>query len=217
VGIKIRPAVHAKEATGLPKRSTKAVQALSSGTFVQHEDDCRSAVRGQRHHQLVNRLRILLVFVAAALVTGGLLVATAQTQTAVQSSPTSATRVDLAAGLPSFAHGYRLSLTRAVIPPGGAFPPHRHPGMQVSYVESGTLQFKVFRGAVNVYRGDANGTQKLVRTIRAGRTGLISRGQWIVENQFLWHQGANVGRNTVVILLATLLGADKPPAIPVTP
>jgi hypothetical protein len=163
----------------------------------------------------MNRSRILLTFVAAALATCGVLVATAQT--APRSPSPSATRVDLAAGMPSFARGYRLSLTRAVIPPGSAFPPHRHPGMQVSYIESGTLRFKVFRGAVRVYKGNADGSQKLVRTIRAGHTGSISRGQWIVENQFLWHQGANVGRRTVVIVLATLLRAGKPPAIPVTP
>ncbi|MDT5369877.1 MAG: hypothetical protein QOC62_4308, partial [Mycobacterium sp.] len=102
-------------------------------------------------------------------------------------------------------------------PPGGAFAPHRHPGMQVSYIERGTLQFKVFRGAVRVYRGVADGSQKLVRTIRAGHAGSVSHGQWIVENQFLWHQGANVGHTNVVIILATLLRADKPPAIPVMP
>jgi mannose-6-phosphate isomerase-like protein (cupin superfamily) len=159
---------------------------------------------------------ILLTSVAAVLATCGVFVATGQTA-ATPPSPPKATRVDLAAGMPSFARGYRLSLTRAVIPPGGAFPPHRHPGMQVSYIESGTLQFKVFRGAVRVYRGQADGSRKLVRTIRAGHTGSISRGQWIVENQFLWHQGANVGRRRVVILLATLLRADKPPAIQVKP
>jgi mannose-6-phosphate isomerase-like protein (cupin superfamily) len=163
----------------------------------------------------VNRSRILLTVLAAVLATCGILVATAQT--APRSSSAKATRVDLAAGMPSFARGYRLSLTRAVIPPGAAFAPHRHPGMQTSYIESGTLQFKVFRGAVRVYRGFADGAQKLVRTIRAGQTGLVSHGQWIVENQFLWHQGANVGRKPVVILLATLLRADKPPAIPVKP
>jgi hypothetical protein len=152
---------------------------------------------------------VAVLAVSAVLVTGA--------QTATKSSAPKPTRVDLAAGMPSFARGYRLSLTRAVIPPGGAFPPHRHPGMQASYIESGTLQFKVFRGSVRVYSGVADGSQRLVRTIRAGHTGFISRGQWIVENQFLWHQGANVGGKTVVILLATLLKADEPPAIPVSP
>jgi hypothetical protein len=163
----------------------------------------------------MKRSSTLSTVTVAALAACGALVVTVSA--APGSAPPKATRVDLASGMPSFARGYRLSLTRAVIPAGAAFPPHRHPGMQVSYIESGTLQFKVFRGAVKVYRGDANGSQRLVRTIRAGHTGLISRGQWIVENQFLWHQGANVGRTPVVILLSTLLRADKPPAIPVIP
>lgn len=144
-------------------------------------------------------------------------VAVATAETTAHSSAAKPTRVDLATGMPSFARGYRLSLTRAVIPPGGAFPPHRHPGMQVSYIASGTLQFQVYRGAVKVYRGIANGSQQLVRIIRAGHSGLISRGEWIVENQRLWHRGVNAGHGPVVILLAALLRADKPPAIPVTP
>jgi mannose-6-phosphate isomerase-like protein (cupin superfamily) len=162
----------------------------------------------------MNWLRVRLALIAVGLFACGVAVATAH-NTAHSSTP-KATRVDLAAGMPSFAPGYRLSLTRAVIPPGGSFPPHRHPGMQVSYIESGRLQFKVFRGSVKAYRGIADGSQKLVLTIRAGHTGSISRGQWIVENQHLWHQGANVGTRPVVILLATLLQADKPPAIPVS-
>jgi quercetin dioxygenase-like cupin family protein len=163
----------------------------------------------------MNWSRLRLTLIAVAIFACGVAVATAHT--AAHSSASKATRVDLAAGMPSFARGYQLSLTRAVIPPGGSFPPHRHPGMQVSYVESGRLQFKVFRGAVKVYRGIADGSQKLVLTIRAGRTGSISPGEWIVENQHLWHQGANAGRQPVVILLATLLQTGKPPSIPVTP
>ncbi len=163
----------------------------------------------------MNWLRVRFALMAVGLFGCGVTVATAQT--GARGSAAKATRVDLAAGMPSFAPGYQLSLTRAVIPPGGSFAPHRHPGMQVSYIESGRLQFKVFRGSVNVYRGIADGTQKLVLTIRAGHTGSISRGQWIVENQHLWHQGANAGSQPVVILLATLLQAHKPPAIPVTP
>lgn len=128
-----------------------------------------------------------------------------------------AQRIDLAAGLPSFAPGYRLSLTEAVVPPGAAFPPHRHPGMQVSYIESGTLQFQVFRGSVRVFRGHPGTTQKLVRVLRAGQTGSIRTGEWIIETPSLWHLGRNVGHKRVVILLATLLRKDKPAAIPVTP
>jgi hypothetical protein len=89
--------------------------------------------------------------------------------------------------------------------------------MQVSYIESGRLQFTVFRGSVKVFRGHPGTTQKLVRVLRAGQTGAITAGEWIIETPRLWHRGANVGRKRVVILLATLLASDEPPAIPVMP
>jgi hypothetical protein len=155
--------------------------------------------------------RVLIAVVAAAACTFPL----ARTGTA---SPAAAPqRVEIASGLPAFAHGYRLSLTRAIIPAGTGFPPHRHPGMQVAFVETGALHYKVFRGRVNVYRGVADGSQKLVRTIAAGQSGPIDAGEWIVETPSLWHQGSNSGTQEVDILLATLLRTDKPAAIPVTP
>jgi hypothetical protein len=163
----------------------------------------------------MNHSRKAFVLVAAGLTVCALFVASATAATAA--SPPQAVRVDLASGLPSFASGYRLALTRAVIPAGAAFPPHRHPGMQVAYIQSGTLQFTVFRGAVKVYRGDADGSEKLVRTLTAGHTGSILQGEWIVETPSVWHQGANKGSKRVVILLATLLREGKPPSIPVKP
>ena len=163
----------------------------------------------------MNHFRKALVVVAAGLAAGGLFVGTAAA--AAPASPPRAARVDLASGLPAFAPGYRLALTRAIIPAGGAFPPHRHPGMQVAYIQSGTLQFTVFRGAVKVYRGNADGSEQLVRTLTAGQTGSIDHGEWLVETPAVWHRGANRGRKPVVILLATLLRADEAPAIPVKP
>jgi hypothetical protein len=155
----------------------------------------------------------LLVAIALAAVLGGLV----ERRIASAASAPQAQRIDLAAGYPSFARGYRLSLTEAVLPPGAGFPPHRHPGMQVAYVQSGTLQYTVFQGTVKIFRGHPGSSQKLVRVLRAGQTGSIRAGQWIIETASLHHKGANVGRKRVVILLATLLRSDKPPAIPVTP
>jgi hypothetical protein len=143
------------------------------------------------------------------------LVATAHTAT--PTSAPKAQRIELAAGLPAFAPGYRLSLTRAVVPPGASFPPHRHPGMQVAYVESGTLQYTVFRGHVKIYRGPPEGSPRVVRVVTAGHTGSIATGDWIIETPSLWHKATNRGRKTVVIVLAALLRADEPPAIPVKP
>lgn len=163
----------------------------------------------------MNHSNKAFVLLAAGLTACALFVGSATAATAA--SPPQAVRVDLASGLPSFASGYRLALTRAVIPAGAAFAPHRHPGMQVAYIQSGTLQFTVFRGEVKVYRGNADGSEQLVRTLTAGQTGSIDQGEWLVETPAVWHRGANRGRKPVVILLATLLRADKAPAIPVKP
>lgn len=163
-----------------------------------------------------SRLRVLVLLAAIpiAALLGGLI--EAARASSVASAP-QAQRIDLAAGYPSFARGYRLSLTKAILPPGAAFPPHRHPGMQVAYVESGTLQYTVFRGKVRIFKGQPGKTQKLVRVLRAGQTGSIKTGQWLIETPTLHHQGTNVGHRRVVILLAALLRSDEPPAIPVTP
>ena len=154
---------------------------------------------------------------ALAVAVGACAALVAPGRTAPHAPSAQAERIDLATGLPAFAPGYRLSLTRAVIPPGAAFPPHRHPGMQVALVQAGTLRFTVFRGAVKVYRGPADGSQTVVRTITPRHPGTVARGEWIVETPGLRHQGANTGSSRVVILLATLLRADEPAAIPVEP
>lgn len=165
-------------------------------------------------HRCHLRVLALLVAIPLAGVLGGLAEARRVTSAA---SPPQPQRIDLAAGYPSFAHGYRLSLTEAVLPPGTGFPPHRHPGMQVAYVRSGTLQYTVFQGKVKIFRGHPGSSQKLVRVLRAGQTGSIKAGEWIIETPTLHHKGANVGHTRVVILLATLLRSNEPPAIPVTP
>lgn len=165
----------------------------------------------------VNRRRlrglVLLVTIPIAALVGGLVEASGKAATAAPQPR----RIDLAAGYPSFAHGYRLSLTKAVLPPGTGFPPHRHPGMQVAYIQSGTLRYTVYQGSVKIFRGQPGGSQKLVRVLRAGQTGSIKAGQWIIETPSLHHKGANAGDKRVVILLATLFRSDEPPAIPIAP
>jgi hypothetical protein len=142
--------------------------------------------------------------------------ATVRSRDSVAGVPT-AKRVDLAAGLPAGAPGYQLALTKAIVPSGAAFPPHRHPGWQVAFIESGTLQFTVYRGRVKIFSGQPGVARRLVRILRPGQTGSIRTGQWLVETPSLWHRGANRGRKRVVILLATLLRRGQPPAIPVKP
>jgi len=133
------------------------------------------------------------------------------------STPPAAVRIPLATGFPSFAPGRQLTLMRVEIPPGTAFAPHRHPGMQIAYVVSGTLTYRVYRGTVKVYRGPADGAQTLVRTISAGHGGSVGPGEWFVETPNLWHSGGNEGKKPVTLLAAALLSSKLPVAIPVKP
>ena len=81
-------------------------------------------------------------------------------------------------------------------------------------VSSGTLTYTVRTGVVRVYRGPADASPRLVGTIRAGETGRVRAGEWVVERQGDVHFGANRGRRPVVILLATLFRTGSPASIP---
>jgi quercetin dioxygenase-like cupin family protein len=155
----------------------------------------------------------LRIVAAAALVALAVFLGTGRGE----STPPAAVRIPLAAGLPSFAPGRQLTLMRVEIPPGAAFAPHRHPGMQIAYVLSGTLSYRVYRGSVKIYRGPADGNQRLVATITAGRSGQIEAGEWFVETPGLWHSGGNTGKKRVTLLTAALLSSKLPVALPVKP
>ena len=119
-------------------------------------------------------------------------------------------RTVLAAGHPSAAPDRNLELVRYTIQPGTALPPHRHPGTQLAYIESGTLAYTVIEGEVVINQADGGS-----RVIRPGATGTVEAGEWIMEHEGIVHFGANDGDVPVVILASSLLEADEPPAIPV--
>jgi hypothetical protein len=126
----------------------------------------------------------------------------------------SATRAMLAGDKnPVGARGRTLGLSRVTIPTGVVLPLHHHEGTQVAYVQQGVLLYSVRSGSVRVMRGLADQKPKLVRTIRAGQTGAIDPGQWIVEQPTVIHSAKAKVR--VVVLLATLLRNGAPPATPV--
>jgi quercetin dioxygenase-like cupin family protein len=102
-----------------------------------------------------------------------------------------------------------LRLSRVTVPAGASLALHHHPGTQISNIEQGTLTYTVKTGQVRVMRGDA-AKPKLVRTIKAGQTGQIRHGQWIVEQPNVVHQAANRGKTDVVIVLATLFPDGAP-------
>ena len=118
----------------------------------------------------------------------------------------------LASGRPSAEPDDNLELVRYTIQPATALTPHHHPGMQLALVESGTLTYTVIAGTVAVHAADGS-----TRSIGLGETGTIQSGEWIVEDETVVHFGKNAGTDPVVILVASLLAADEPPAIVVTP
>jgi quercetin dioxygenase-like cupin family protein len=108
-----------------------------------------------------------------------------------------------------------LVLSRVVVEPGAQLALHHHLGTQVARIRSGVLTYTVRRGSVLVHRGDSE-HPVTVRSIKAGQTGRIAAGEWIVEQPSTIHQAANEGSQPVVIYLATLLQKGAPPATPVT-
>jgi mannose-6-phosphate isomerase-like protein (cupin superfamily) len=111
------------------------------------------------------------------------------------------------------AKGRTLGLSRVVIPAGGTIALHHHEGTQVAFIQSGVLTYTVRDGAVTVMSGPADDAQK-VRQIKAGQTGKITAGQWIVEQPSTIHQAANQGKAKIVIYLSTLLKTGAPPSTP---
>lgn len=109
-----------------------------------------------------------------------------------------------------------LALSRVVVDPGAKLALHHHLGTQVARVQSGVLSYTVQRGRVVVRRGESDQRPEVVRTIKAGQTGSIRAGEWIVEQPSVIHQAANRGSKRIVIYLATLLKKGAPPSTPVS-
>lgn len=137
---------------------------------------------------------------------------------AAHRSAAQSTRVVLAQAVdPPGARGRTLALSRVTIPAHTRLALHRHPGVQIAYIERGTLTYTVRTGAVPVYRGPADQHPRLVRRVTAGHTGVVHAGEWVIERPGVVHFGSNAGSRPLVILLATLFTDGSPPSIPVSP
>ena len=151
-----------------------------------------------------------------ALLAGAALPAAAYAAGAAQQAPPQPTRTTLAQAVdPTGAPGRALGLSRVRIPPHTRLALHRHPGTQVAYIQRGTLTYTVRSGVVDVYSGAADQSPRLVRRVRAGQTGRVRAGEWVVERPHSVHFGANAGDRPLVILLATLFRDGAPASIPV--
>ena len=116
---------------------------------------------------------------------------------------------------PAGGKGRTLGLSRVTIPPGAQLALHHHSGTQIAYIDRGVLTYTVKSGAVSVMHGPADGSATLVRHIRAGQTGSISAGQWIVEQPTTIHRAGNNGSSAVIIYLASYFPIGSPPSVPV--
>jgi quercetin dioxygenase-like cupin family protein len=150
----------------------------------------------------------------AILLTGTAVVAYAEG--AARRPPAQASRTVLAQAVdPPGGHGRTLGLARVRIPPHTRLALHRHPGVQLAYVQKGTLSYTVKRGVVKVYRGNADQDPVVARRISDGRSARVHAGEWVIERPGVVHFGANHGDRPVVILLATLFRNGMPSSIPV--
>lgn len=110
-------------------------------------------------------------------------------------------------GHPEAAPGQVLQLVRYYIPPNVSLPMHIHPGMQVAYVESGTLTYSVVEGSAMFIRADGE-----VGELNAGETTDFNIGDSVVEAQGMVHYGENKTDKPVILLVASLFEADVPPS-----
>ncbi len=133
---------------------------------------------------------------------------------AIGAAPT-AKRTVLAEAPAKGAPGRLLGLSTVTVPAGVTLAKHRHAGSQLGAILSGRLTYTVFTGAVQVYRVDAMGEPSLSRTIKAGQTVVLTRGDTVSEDPGDIHMAANHGKVPVHISLASLFPKGAPAAIPV--
>src|SRR5262245_20141572 len=69
---------------------------------------------------------------------------------------------------PVGAPGRTLGLSKVRVAPGARIALHHHPGTQLAYIQHGVLTYTVRTGSVDVMRGPADQSPKVVRTITAG-------------------------------------------------
>jgi uncharacterized cupin superfamily protein len=163
----------------------------------------------------VTRLEAMSLIAALAGLTGGILgprtSVLAQEAPAAVSEPVwevlgSATDFGVAPGL-------TLELARFTWMPGYAQTLHTHNAVDVVYVLSGEVAWRVEGGEALVIRPATSGTPTPPETLASGEEALLGAGDAIVFDygyQQLWHAGRTVGNAPVVMLFADLYDPTKP-------
>ena len=162
--------------------------------------------------------RMLAGLAFAIAMLAGIAGLTVTTDRPVAASTVVAVRDVLVEGSPEAANGQVLQMVRYDIPAGVTLAMHTHPGMQVAYIESGVLTYSVVSGgSIPVTRAAHDGTPAATELLGPGETTELHPGDAVVEIDGVIHFGANLGAEPVIILAATLLDPNQPPAVPVTP
>jgi quercetin dioxygenase-like cupin family protein len=118
-------------------------------------------------------------------------------------------------GRPANAPGATLQLVRVTIPAGGVITTHTHPGMQIIYIESGSISYTVVKGRIKVRRAASAGGAGPTEIVEAGETVTIGEGDTFIETKGMVHSVVNPSDVPAVILASSLFPADEPANIPV--
>jgi quercetin dioxygenase-like cupin family protein len=125
----------------------------------------------------------------------------ASTTTATTASAEPVLREILAATEdPPGATGRTLTLARYTIQPGAKLPAHVHPGIQMAWIERGTLTYTIESGTAQVRRA---GTEQ-PEPVEGPTTLALEAGDAVFELGDMVHFGENASAEPIVIFAALL-------------
>ena len=121
-------------------------------------------------------------------------------------SATAVIRHVLSSNHPLSAPGETLELVQYIIPAGAALPVHKHPGVQMATVESGTLTYHVVsHGSATVTRSDGRED-----VLGPDEMTTFTVGDSWVEPAGMVHYAENCTMQAVILISTSLLDEHEP-------
>jgi hypothetical protein len=111
------------------------------------------------------------------------------------------------------APGITMELARFTWMPGYAQELHTHNAVDIVYVLSGEVAWRIEHGEAPLVRAPVAGTPAPPETLASGAEAILGPGDAIVFDygaQQLWHAGRTVGNAPVVMVFANLYDPTKP-------
>lgn len=158
--------------------------------------------------------RVIALVLLCLMLPGAVMLAHASDEATPEAGHAGVVRDVVNEGDPESAPGEVLQLVRYTIPPNIKLPAHVHPGMQVNVVESGTLNYTVVEGSMEITRADGTG-----EVLTSGQSTTFEAGDRFTEPEGMVHFGENRTDEPIVLLTASLFEDDEPPStvVEVTP